>query len=55
MTLKELTQKVFKLYDIIRVPERSDHLVRLGFLGLRAFYEYKRCLKLKVLKMGGAL
>lgn len=50
MTARELTEQAFKLYDIIRAQsyratESSDIWNRLHFLGLRAFYRYKRRLK----------
>ncbi|MGZ4970600.1 MAG: hypothetical protein ACXV8O_04790 [Methylobacter sp.] len=50
MATKELTQQAFKLYDSIRtqsfnVQERSEDMVRLYFLGRKAFYRYKRRLK----------
>lgn len=46
MTAKELTIEAFKLYDNIRAQshQHSDNS-RLYFVGLRAFYRYKRRLK----------
>ncbi len=50
MATKELTKQAFKLYDNIRaqsyrVSERSEDMMRLYFLGRKAFYRYKRRLK----------
>jgi hypothetical protein len=46
MTAKKLTIEAFKLYDSIRTQsyQHSDNS-RLYFVGLRAFYRYKRRLK----------
>lgn len=50
MTTKELTQQAFKLYDTLKAQSEratgcSNIRNRLHFLGLRAFYRYKRRLK----------
>ncbi len=50
MAIKEMTQQAFKLYDNIRAqsfntPDRLEDMLRLYFLGRKAFYRYKRRLK----------
>ncbi|MFI3187602.1 MAG: hypothetical protein QX198_16640 [Methylococcaceae bacterium] len=50
MTAKELTIQAFKLYETIKfqsykASEGTNTSMRLHFIGVRAFYRYKRRLK----------